>query len=71
MMCITALNGFSAGENPFACNSNLLQCGNCTFTTCLIIIHNQNRQIYQIFVLLFFFFLKLQINCYCNFSSLM
>ena len=70
MPCITALNRFPARENPFTHNTDFLQCGNCTFTACLIIIHYQNRQIHQIFVLFFFCFLKIQINCYCDFSSL-
>ena len=70
MTCITTFNSFLARKNPFTCNTDFFQCCNCTFTACLIIIHNQNRQIHQISVLFFFFFLKLQINCYCDFSSL-
>ena len=37
LMLVCRLSGYDE-KDP-----NLLQCGNCTFTTYLIIIHNQNR----------------------------
>ena len=62
MTRIAALHSFLSGQDPFACDADLPQGLDGAFAAGLVVVHDQNRQIEQLFFLLFLVFLQFQID---------